>query len=557
MITAVWFGGTSLAVPMASTKVVDEVVYVESPVDTDLNGKLDRIYVQISRQDGQKNLPVIYSITPYAMRGNDVPFHDVNVSFLPQDISRADKGADSINPQYLATKAVAEVRIAALERGYANISAHSLGTGNSSGCPTVGDAAEMLAAKAVIDWLNGRARGFNESGSEIFANWASGAVGMTGASYDGTLPNMVATTGVEGLKAIIPIAAISSWYNYYRANGLVVGPGGYVGEDADILGKHIVRRGNCNREMNELTRSMGRENGDFTNFWRARDYVSRASNVRAAVFIMHGQNDWNVRQRHAIEWWEALEDVVPRRMWLHRGGHTYPNRPDLSKQIWAWFDRFVKGEANNVELEPAVEVQSPTGEWTIQNEWPNERTIEKTFYLNEDKELSAAPGRTATALFVDKGKSQRIESVINDPTVSNEGRLAFVTGELASESLLSGTPRVKLRLALQNRSAVNLTVLVVDYDRTGKGRVVTRGWADPQNYADPAKGELLEIDRLYDVSFKLEPKQHKFAAGHRIGIVVGSTDYDHTLRPNEGTRIAVTLGSSSYIELGLSGEHVK
>ena len=47
---------------------------------------------------------------------------------------------------------------------------------------------------------------------------------MTGVSYNGTLPNAVATTGVEGLKTIIPIAAISSWYDYYRANGAVVAP---------------------------------------------------------------------------------------------------------------------------------------------------------------------------------------------------------------------------------------------------------------------------------------------------------------------------------------------
>jgi X-Pro dipeptidyl-peptidase len=47
---------------------------------------------------------------------------------------------------------------------------------------------------------------------------------MVGSSYEGTLANQVATTGVEGLRTIIPISAISSWYDYYRANGLVVSP---------------------------------------------------------------------------------------------------------------------------------------------------------------------------------------------------------------------------------------------------------------------------------------------------------------------------------------------
>ena len=89
------------------------------------------------------------------------------------------------------------------------------------------------------------------------ADWTTGAVGMTGGSYNGTLPNMVATTGVEGLKTIVPVAAISSWYDYYRANGLVVAPGGYQGEDADILAMYTAGRsraeGTCADEIAEIT----------------------------------------------------------------------------------------------------------------------------------------------------------------------------------------------------------------------------------------------------------------------------------------------------------------
>ena len=43
---------------------------------------------------------------------------------------------------------------------------------------------------------------------------------MIGKSYDGTLANGVAATGVEGLKTIVPICAISAWYNYSRRGGI-------------------------------------------------------------------------------------------------------------------------------------------------------------------------------------------------------------------------------------------------------------------------------------------------------------------------------------------------
>ena len=128
-----------------------------------------------------------------------------------------------------------------MPRGYAVVLGESIGTFNSDGCPTVGDRVETLGTKAVIDWLNGRTR-FDAVGNEVEADWTTGAVGMTGVSYNGTLPNQVATTGVEGLETIIPVSAISSWYDYYRANGLVVAPhletqgvgeNGYLGEDTD------------------------------------------------------------------------------------------------------------------------------------------------------------------------------------------------------------------------------------------------------------------------------------------------------------------------------------
>ena len=62
---------------------------------------------------------------------------------------------------------------------------------------------------------------------------------MTGTSYNGTLPISAATTGVEGLEAIIPIAPNTSYYHYYRSNGLVRNPGGWVGEDIDFLFDYI------------------------------------------------------------------------------------------------------------------------------------------------------------------------------------------------------------------------------------------------------------------------------------------------------------------------------
>ncbi|MFE2963143.1 CocE/NonD family hydrolase [Streptomyces sp. NPDC059340] len=51
------------------------------------------------------------------------------------------------------------------------------------------------------------------------ANWTDGATGMIGKSWDGSIANGVAATGVKGLRTIVPVSSISSWYHAYFSQG--------------------------------------------------------------------------------------------------------------------------------------------------------------------------------------------------------------------------------------------------------------------------------------------------------------------------------------------------
>ncbi len=529
------------------TAVSAEDVYVESPTDTDSDGKLDRIFVSISRPITNKKVSAIYEISPYSLGGNsDAANHSVDSDILPQD--RALKGKASVFKSLIQQKNSFRPNA----EKYAYINAHSLGTGKSTGCPTVGDMSETLAAKAVIDWLNGKARAFSEDGKEVSADWSNGKVGMTGTSYNGTLPIMVAATGVEGLKAIVPIAAISSWYDYYRSNGLVVNPGGYVGEDADVLGYFIVRRGTCKAEMEKITRTMGRENGDFTKFWQDRDYLPLAKNFKAATFIIHGQSDWNVKQKNAIQLWEALEGIVPRRMFLHRGGHGSTYQYNVPQKIQAWFDYFLENEENGITKGPQVEVELNDRSLMTQEEWPNETTQVERFYFDANSSLTSSLQAPSELSITDTGSKISLTSLIENPTQPNQGRLVFLTPTLKSKRVLSGTAKVSLNLSVLNRKAANITVAIVAYDQTGKGQIITRGWADPQNYRDITRGEILIPGQTYNMSFVLEPKQTVIPVGSKLGVVLASTDYDYTLRPQSGTKIQFKFDKNSFIDLNLS-----
>jgi glycosidase len=87
---------------------------------------------------------------------------------------------------------------------------------------------------------------------------------MIGTSYEGTLPLAAATTGVKGLEVVIPVSPNTSYYHYYRSNGLVRSPGGYLGEDVDVLYDFIASGDSTDRDNCDRIWKNGSPNAGFT-----------------------------------------------------------------------------------------------------------------------------------------------------------------------------------------------------------------------------------------------------------------------------------------------------
>ena len=273
-------------------------------------------------------------------------------------------------------------------RGFAVVYAESLGSGQSTGCPTSGGRNETIGARSVVDWLNGRARGQSEGGDAVRATWSTGSVGMMGVSYNGTLPNAVATTGVRGLDAIVPIAAISSWYDYYLQDGAVVAPGTYQGEDLDVLAEYVYTRADreiCKPVIEEIRREQDRVTGDYSPFWHERNYLKDVHNVRAATLVVHGLNDWNVKDLQAQQWYEAIkEQGVPHKIWWHQSGHADPyslRRDEWLVALNRWFTRYLYKQHNGVEQEPRATIQREDKTWVEEAEWPAPGTSDTELHL--------------------------------------------------------------------------------------------------------------------------------------------------------------------------------
>jgi X-Pro dipeptidyl-peptidase len=554
----------------AFADAIEEVVFVETPLDTDGNGARDRIRIRISRPAETEtqgiDVPVVFEHSPYRGPFGDFANHDVDFPFMPQeDLARHGPRADL--PTQLDNYYV--------PRGYGVVLGESIGTFNSDGCPDIGGPWETLGTKAVIDWLNGRARGYDESGNRVRADWTTGAVGMTGVSYNGTLPNQVVTTGVDGLKTIIPVSAISSWYDYYRANGLVVAPHSqaqgvgeneFLGEDTDVLADLIAPRmvDVCAEMRRYLVEHQDRVTGDYSPFWAARDYLGRVKRVRASVFVVHGLNDWNVKTKAFAEWWYRLADQrVPRKLWLHNGGHggpgpvSTPAGAAYKRAENRWFDHWLFGVRNGIMDEPRLTIQREDDSYHQERDWPAPGA--RTARLRLSASSATAPGQLSTRFgrgpdqsFEDRGRELDTDDVlIQNPDAAHPNRLVYRSPALSRAIRMSGTPWVDLELSIDNRRAANLTAVLVDYGPEG-ATMVTRGWLDPQNRQRIDRSQPIRVGREYGFRWDLQPDDYVWQAGHRIGLVVVSTDHDYTIRPDPGTRLTLDP-SGSEIRLPIVG----
>jgi X-Pro dipeptidyl-peptidase len=595
-------------------EAIRETVYVETGQDSDHDGRRDRMHADVIRPretaTAGLKVPVIYEMSPYRAGGNDVSNHDVDVELWPGPGSQgaavpADAGVGGKSATRRAKAAGSRTADPLVfpgyydnyfvPRGYAVVLAEGPGTGQSDGCPDVGGRTETAATVAVVQWLTGRAKAYGADGRPVSAGWSTGDVGMIGVSYNATLPNAAAATGVPGLRTIVPIAGISSWYDYYRANGSVVAPGGFQGEDTDVLGKYVLTRQHpevCADAIAELERRQDRVTGDYSAFWAQRDYLRDVGKVKASVFAVHGLNDWNVRTKHVAQWYDALgRRGVPRKIWLHQGGHLSPfslRQAEWLDALHRWFDQWLYGIDTGIMREPMASIERTAGQWEQHRSWPDRGARPTRLWLGPGSgggpgtigPRPAPPGTTGT---ITDDATLLAGDLAADPDAASSHRLAFLTGALPAPVRMSGTGRVTVRASVDNATAANLTALLVDYgeaervdydaglEPTGEVRcygesvpgdsgcaplfrhathttpyeIVTRGWSDPQNRTSAAVSKRVEPGQVYTFRWDLQAEDYVFTAGHRIGVVLLSSDHEHTLRPAPGTRITVDLSGSA------------
>jgi predicted acyl esterase len=459
-------------------------VWVQAPFDSDADGRLDRIHADFTAPsevltDGLK-VPVLFEDSPYyagtapqySNWGVDHELGSPPLSRLETPFWAAGNTSPTISTRYESTW---------VPRGFAVVHAESPGTGYSDGCPTSGGTNETLAAKAVIDWLAGRVPAYTArtGDAQAAATWTTGKVGMLGTSYNGTIPEAAATTGVQGLDAIVPISAISDWYDYYRANGMVRAPhsssnptgdnNAFQGEDLDVLADVVYSRVDevgartiCRPEIEDIEAHQDRATGNRSGFWQERNYMKDVANVHAATLLAHGNNDFNVMTKNAAQFYAALKrQGVPHMFYFHQGGHGGAP-PDVLVNYW--FTRYLYGVQNGVENLPRS--------WVV-------------------REPASCPPRQAT---VTGDQSNTATLVVSD---TSPFRIGFVltVPQTNADGTITSTTRTITDIPDATHLVLASPVATATGQKVADGAVVSLacGSANPTPYAewpDPAAGAV-------------------------------------------------------------------
>ena len=603
-----YFNGKSLAT-FSTHDVIREVVYVESRVDTDKDGLPDLVKVSVIRPRYDGQVPTLMTASPYHQGTNDKasdkalykmegelevkPPHTIELEEPKLNlvephgqvevVSEVEEKLSHINSSYTLNDYF-------LPRGFANLYVSGIGTRDSQGIMTNGDYQQIEAYKNVIDWLNGRCRAFTDHtrNRQVKADWSNGRVATTGISYLGTMSNGLATTGVDGLEVIIAEAGISSWYNYYRENGLVTSPGGYPGEDFDslaeltysrnLLAGDYIRANEVHKaDLEKVKEQLDRKTGDYNQFWHDRNYLLNAHKVQAEVVFTHGSQDWNVKPLHVYQMFHALPSHINKHLFFHHGAHVYMNnwqsidfresmnallsmkllgldssyqlptviwQDNIAPQKWQGLDNFGKqDELHTFSL--------GTEEKVIQNQYDQKDfdRYGKTYQIFNTELYQGKANQITIDLPVSQNLhlNGRVALKLRVKTSTNKGLLSAQLLELGQKKYLQPYPAVLSARTIDNGRYHMLENLCELPFNPSAQRVITKGYLNLQNRTNLLTIEEVQPNEWMDFKLELQPTIYKLKEGDTLRLVLYTTDFEITIRDNTDYHLTVDLAQSSLI----------
>ena len=484
----------------ATSSIVRYCVYVESDYDMDGDGKRDLVkaFIQVPRSavEGNYKAATLYEARPYcagvqadgydhmkeveskeyrkfdfADLDKEVPARIPEGMISAMDLALKADPADWYYPDKGNNNSMVYENLDNfnyyLVRGFAVVVSAGFGALGSDGFNYVGSEYERDAFKSVVEWLHGDRVAYadREGKIETKADWANGNVAMTGRSYAGTMPFAVATTGVEGLKTIVPVAGIADWYTQQNMQGA------QRYWPKEMLNSFLAYF--CSSRYNDETLSE-KQLGDIAafhhelslqqlkcgfdydpEFWGAGNYRLHADQIKCSALIVHGFNDENVSTKQFEMMHTAFEQAGQTvKLILHQGPHITPTMANKNYGILIdgkfyddivneWISHYLYGVENGAEKMPEVLAQTNYDQkkWEVESAWETEHTMKL-----------ASKEESKTVIDTDWEKAGVSAENFDDVMAQKSTNMAqrYVTDPFEKAVTVQGTVCLNLKAALKD-----------------------------------------------------------------------------------------------------------
>jgi putative CocE/NonD family hydrolase len=493
-----------------------------------------------------------------------------------------------------------------LPHGYAVAQVAVRGTGTSGGCMDLMGPSEMHDLDQAITWLGEQP-------------WSNGNVALWGVSYDGSTPWEAAATGNPHVRTIVPISGLPDVYGLMFHNGSaetrgagmhdsVYWPYGFSPGFLDveppaqpppetplprIPSVHPIQGVANGREQYQDTqnllcpevyegaamggwaRALANRGAEASTYWVERDHRAAVlQGYKGSVLLVHGLQDWNVDPHSAIpfnaqlraaglevkELYGQWDHNTPNGLCVARAPAwaTAPCRIDWAEIALRWFDRYLKGAADN-DLGPSVQVQDDVGYWRNAEAFPASAPQWTEFHLSADGAL--APGG-----------AQAGEAMLKASSPSASGNFVeFRTGPMAEDLRWSGLAQLHVPFQAQGPGG-QLAFWLFDEDAEGKVRAMmpdcARGRCEPgyggnpnapvvghgqmnlRYYAGGEAQQTLAAGQTYTAMGEFEPADVLVPRGHRLALWVFQGQFPvnngPTMTPSD---VKILLGDDAVLRL--------
>lgn len=497
-----------------------------------LEGKMSLEVIEntwIQMRDGTRLAARIW--LPAGARAQPVP---AVLEYIPYRKRDGTRGRDEVMHGYFA------------QNGYAAIRVDIRGSGDSDG--HLADEylkLEQDDALEVIEWI-------------VAQDWCSGHVGMMGKSWSGFNCLQVAARRPPALKAILTTYSTDDRFrdDIHFMGGCLLNDNLWWGAimlayqsrplDPEIAGESwrdrwLERIGNL-----PFFPAMWAAHQSYDDYWKHGSVQEDWSAIQCPVMVIGG---WADSYTNSVP--RLLEHLqVPSRGIIGPWGHVYPHDgvpgPAIGflQEAVRWWDHWLKDIDTGIMDEPQMKAfindACPTtgtrrlqpGRWVGEASWPSPEIRPVLFHLGLDGSLSDLAKTSDTTLSIrspqDHGRAAGEwmgtgcdGEMPTDQRLDDGGALNFVTPVLDEDIEILGRPELTLRLSA-DAPVAQIAVRLCDVLPSGE---VLRVSYQVLNLTHRDSHEIptaLEPGKPYDVKITLSVCGHRFRAGHRIQVSVGT-----------------------------------